>query len=278
MSPGLPGHGTGLASPLNHGALAAAVRSGTPTLGTFIGMASPLAAEVCAAAGADWLLLDFEHGGGGEDQIRDVVPAAGSYGVPTVVRVESAARIRIGRVLDGGAAGIMLPRLDTAEEAAAAIRHLRYPPAGDRGVATYNRACRFGLDPGALDRANDEVLGVVQIESAAAVGQADQIAGLDGVDVLFVGPRDLSHDLGVPGDITAPQFTDAIEHVRAASRRHGKACGLLVNDGAAAARRLEQGWSFVAIGSDSTLLAAAVSAEFGRARTARPAEEIRNPR
>jgi 4-hydroxy-2-oxoheptanedioate aldolase len=272
-----PGRGPGLRSPLNDGALAAAVRSGTPTLGTFIGMASPLAAEVCAAAGVDWLLLDFEHGGGGEDQIRDVVPAAGSYGVPTVVRVESAARIRIGRVLDSGAAGIMLPRLDSAEEAAAAIRHLRYPPAGDRGVATYNRACRFGLDPGALDRANDQVLGVVQIESAAAVDQAEAIAALDGVDVLFVGPRDLSHDLGVPGDITAPQFTDAIERVKTASRRHGKACGLLVNDGAAAARRLEQGWSFVAIGSDSTLLAAAVSAEFGRARTARPAEETRNP-
>jgi 2-dehydro-3-deoxyglucarate aldolase/4-hydroxy-2-oxoheptanedioate aldolase len=173
----------------------------------------------------------------------------------------------MGRVLDSGAAGIMLPRLNTADEVAEAVRHLRYPPAGDRGVATYNRACRFGLDPGALDRANSEVLGVVQIESAAAVGNAAQIAGLDGVDVLFVGPRDLSHDLGVPGDLGAPRFTEAIEHVMAVGRRHGKACGLLVTDGAAAARRLEQGWSFVAIGSDSTLLAAAVSAEFGRART-----------
>ena len=254
-------------SPLNRGALAAAVRSGTPTLGTFIGSASPVAAEVCAAAGVDWVLLDLEHGAGGEEQVRDVVPAAGSYGVPTVVRVESAARIRMGRVLDSGAAGIMLPRLNTADKVTEAIRHLRYPPAGDRGVATYNRACRFGLDPGALDRANSEVLGVVQIESAAAVGHAEQIAGLEGVDVLFVGPRDLSHDLGVPGDLTAPPFTEAIEHVMAASRRHGKACGLLVTDGAAAARRLEQGWSFVAIGSDATLLAAAVSAEFGRART-----------
>ena len=255
------------AGPLNHGALAAAVRSGTPTLGTFIGTASPLAAEVCAAAGVDWVLLDLEHGAGGEEQIRDVVPAAGSYGVPTVVRVESAARIRMGRVLDSGAAGIMLPRLNTVDEVAEAIRHLRYPPAGDRGVATYNRACRFGLDPGALDRANAEVLGVVQVESATAVGDADQIAGLDGVDVLFVGPRDLSHDLGVPGDLTAPAFIEAIEHVLAACRRHGKACGLLVTDGAAAARRLEQGWSFVAIGSDTTLLATAVSAELGRART-----------
>jgi len=256
-----------LVSPLNHGALAAAVRSGTPTLGTFIGTASPIAAEVCAAAGVDWVLLDLEHGAGGEEQVRDVVPAAGSYGVPTVVRVESAARIRMGRVLDSGAAGIMLPRMNTADEVTEAVRHLRYPPAGDRGVATYNRSCRFGLDPDALDRANSEVLGVVQIESAVAVGHAEAIAALDGVDVLFVGPRDLSHDLGVPGDLTAPAFTEAIAHVLAAGRRHGKACGLLVADGAAAARRLEQGWSFVGIGSDSTLLAAAVTAEFGRART-----------
>ena len=253
--------------PLNHGALAAAVRAGTPLLGTFIGGASPVAAEVCAAAGVDWVLLDLEHGTGGEEQVRDVVPAAASYGVPTVVRVESAARIRMGRVLDAGAAGIMLPRMNTAEEVAEAVRHLRYPPDGDRGVATYNRACRFGLDPGALDRANAEVLGVVQIESAIAVGNAGAIAALDGVDVLFVGPRDLSHDLGVPGDLTAPAFTEALERVLAAGRQHGKACGLLVNDGAAAARRLEQGWSFVGIGSDSTLLAAAVTAEFGRARS-----------
>ena len=125
----------------------------------------------------------------------------------------------MGRVLDNGAAGIMLPRLNTVDEVAGAVRHLRYPPAWDRGVATYNRACRFGLDPGALDRANSEVLGVVQIESAAAVGNAELIAALDGVDVLFVGPRDLSHDLGVPGDLAAPAFTEAIEHVLAAGRR-----------------------------------------------------------
>ena len=101
-------------------------------------------------------------------------------------------------------------------------------------MATYNRACRFGLDPGALDRADSEVLGVIQIESAIAVGDAEAIAALDGVDVLFVGPRDLSHDLGVPGDLTAPAFTEAIAHVLAARQRHGKACGLLVADGAAA--------------------------------------------
>jgi 4-hydroxy-2-oxoheptanedioate aldolase len=254
-------------SPLNGGELARAVRNGDDTLGTFLGTASATTAEVCAAAGFDWLLLDLEHGAGGEEQVRDVIPAAGAYGVPTVVRVETDARIRMGRALDNGAAGIMLPRMDTAEQVEQALTHLRYPPHGDRGVATYNRACRFGLDPGALDRADEETLCVVQIESVAAVAAIDEIAAVDGVDVLFIGPRDLSHDLGVPGDVGAPVFVEAMETVLAAGKRHGKACGLLVNDGAGAATRLEQGWTFVAIGSDSTLLAAASRAALTRART-----------
>ena len=147
------------------------------------------------------------------------------------------------------------------------LTHLRYPPAGNRGVATYNRACQFGLDPAALDRADHETLCVVQIESTAAVADADAIAALDGVDVLFVGPRDLSHDLGVPGDTTAHAYVQALDTVLAAARRHGKAAGMLVPDGAAAASRLEQGWTFLAIGSDSTLLANTIRTELARART-----------
>jgi 2-dehydro-3-deoxyglucarate aldolase/4-hydroxy-2-oxoheptanedioate aldolase len=258
-------------SPLDRGRLRARLAAGEATLGTFVGAASPVTAEACAAAGADWLVLDLEHGSGGEEQVRQVIPAAGAYGVPTVVRVESAARIRIGRVLDLGAAGVMLPRLDTAAEVAEAVRHLRYPPAGDRGVATYNRACRFALDPGALARAGGEVLGVVQIESAPAVDQVEQIAALDGVDVLFVGPQDLSFNLGVPFALDSPTYLAAVERVRAAAERHGKACGLLVGDGAAAAARHAEGWRFVAIGSDATLLAAAVTAELARARRPAPA-------
>jgi 2-dehydro-3-deoxyglucarate aldolase/4-hydroxy-2-oxoheptanedioate aldolase len=253
-------------SPLDGGQLRRRVTAGQTTLGTFVGTASPVIAEVCAAAGLDWLLLDLEHGSGAEEQVRSVVPAAGAYGVPTVVRVESAARIRIGRVLDLGAAGVMLPRLESAAEVQAAVRHLRYPPHGDRGVATYNRACRFGLDPGALDRAADEVLGVVQIESARAVEEVDKIAAIDGVDVLFVGPLDLSHDLGVPGDITAPAYLAALDRVRAAAQQHGKACGLLVPDGAAAAARRADGWTFITIGSDSVLLAGALITHLQLAR------------
>jgi 4-hydroxy-2-oxoheptanedioate aldolase len=253
-------------SPLDRGRLRARLAAGEATLGTFVGAASPVTAEACAAAGVEWLVLDLEHGSGGEEQVREVIPAAGAYGVPTVVRVESGARIRIGRVLDLGAAGVMLPRMDTAAEVREAVRHLRYPPGGDRGVATYNRACRFGLDPGALARAGDGVLGVVQIESASAVEEVDQIAAIDRVDVLFVGPQDLSHNLGVPGALQAPTYLAAVERVRVAAARHGKACGLLVRDGATAAARQAEGWAFVAIGSDATLLAAAVAGELGRAR------------
>ncbi|MFD3587903.1 HpcH/HpaI aldolase/citrate lyase family protein [Streptomyces sp. NPDC058683] len=250
---------------LDHGRLRARLAAGEPTVGTFVGSASPVAAEVCAAAGVDWVLLDLEHGAGGEEQVRTTVPAAAAYGVPTVVRVESAARIRIGRVLDLGVAGVMLPRLDTAAEVREALRHLRYPPAGDRGVATYNRACRFGLDPAALDR-EGEILGVIQIESASALGEVEEIAALDGADVLFVGPRDLSHDLGVPGDFTAPVYREALERVRKAAADHGKACGLLVPDGAAAATKRAEGWTFIGIGSDTTLLAAALAGALDQAR------------
>jgi 4-hydroxy-2-oxoheptanedioate aldolase len=255
-----------ITSPLNRGGLRSSLAAGKPTVGTFVGAASAVTAEVCAAVGVDWVLLDLEHGAGGEEQVGPVVLAAGAYGVPTVVRVESAERIRLGRVLDLGAAGVMLPRLDTAAEVAAALRHLRYPPDGDRGVATYNRACRFGLDPAALDRANNEVLAVVQIESARAVEQVEEIAALDGVDVLFVGPRDLSHDLGVPGDVQAPRYLEALDRVRNAAQQFGKGCGLLVPNGAAAAEQRAQGWTFVGVGSDSTLLATALTAELASAR------------
>ena len=250
---------------LDRGNLKARLRKGETTYGTFLGARTAVTAEVCAAAGVDWVLLDLEHGGGGEEQASGVVPAAASYGVPTVVRAESTERIRAGRLLDLGATGVMFPRIEGPEDAAAAISHLRYPPLGDRGVATYNRMCHYGLDPAAVDRSDDEVLGVVQIETAEALATVEEIAALDGVDVLFVGPRDLSLALGVPGDLTAPVYLEALERVLAAARQNGKAAGVLVPNGAAAARMTAAGWQFLAIGSDTTILANAVVAELARA-------------
>ena len=232
--------------------------AGEPTVGTFLGLASIAAAEVCASAGLDWVLLDLEHGGGDESQLGDVVAAAGAYGVATLVRVEQPERIRMGRALDAGAAGVMLPRISSAVDAAAALRHRLYPPEGDRGVATYNRAARWGGEVDALDLANDRAVGIVQIETAGAMADLDAIAATDGADVLFVGPQDLSYALGVPRQFADPGFQAVLDRVVAACRAHGKVAGILANDRAGAEAYLARGFGFIAIGSDATLLAATV--------------------
>jgi 4-hydroxy-2-oxoheptanedioate aldolase len=252
--------------PLNSGQLRRRLSGGAVTVGTFVGLASAAAAEVCAAAGADWILIDLEHGAGGEDAVRDGVVAAGSYGVPTIVRVESGDRIRIGRVLDQGAAGIMVPRLHTVEQAAAAVRHMRYPPHGDRGVATYNRSCRWGMDRRTLTEPAQETLGIIQIETLQALGSVEDIAAQDGVDVVFVGPLDLSYALGVPLQLDSNVFQEALQRVVAAAQLHNKAAGILAVDGVGAAKYVRQGFRFVAIGSDSTIMAAAFRDAFDAAR------------
>jgi 2-keto-3-deoxy-L-rhamnonate aldolase RhmA len=186
--------------------LSSRLASGDTLYGTFLGLGSALAAEACALAGFDWLLTDLEHGGGAESELLHQQLAADAHGVPMLVRVESTHRIRTGHALDLGAAGIMFPGIESAEQATQAIRHLRYPPDGDRGVATYNRAYGFGLHPERLETANERVLAIVQIESKQAVERVEEIAKVPGIHVLFIGPRDLSHDLGVPGDTSAPAF------------------------------------------------------------------------
>lgn len=232
--------------------------SGEPTVGTFLGLGSVTAAEVCAAAGLDWVLVDLEHGGGDEDQVGAIVAAAGAYGAATLVRVEQPERIRIGRVLDAGAAGVMFPRISSAAEAAEARRHQLYPPQGDRGVASYNRAARWTLDTPALDASNDTAIGIVQIETQGAVDELAAIAATDGADTLFVGPQDLSYALGVPRRFDAPEFQAVLDRVVEVCREHGKAAGILATDRAAAERHLARGFTFIAIGSDATLLAATV--------------------
>lgn len=245
--------------PLTPGrALRERFRRGEPTVGTFLGLGSVTAAEVCASAGLDWVLVDLEHGGGDEDQVGAIATAAGAYGVATLVRVEQPERIRIGRVLDAGAAGVMLPRISSAAEAADALRHRLYPPEGDRGVATYNRAARWGGDVAALDQANERAVGIVQIETTGAMEDLDAIAATPGADVLFVGPQDLSYALGVPRRFDEPVFQAALDRVVEACRAHGKVAGILTNDRAGAEAYLARGFGFIAIGSDATLLAATV--------------------
>jgi 2-keto-3-deoxy-L-rhamnonate aldolase RhmA len=225
-----------------------------PAIGTFVNLGSPLVTEICAMAGFDWLLVDLEHGAGGEDALVGQVLAAAAHDVPLFVRVESVERIRVGRVLDLGVAGVMVPRIGDASEAAQVVRWARYPPDGERGVATYNRACGFGTRPEVLLTANADVTVIVQIETRGALSDVEKIAATAGVDALFVGPRDLSAALGVPGDFGAPVYQQALELVAAAAADQGIAAGVLAKDREAAERYAASGFGLLAIGSDSTFL------------------------
>ena len=243
---------------MEKGALRRKIVAGERTVGTFVGLASTFAAEVCAATNPDWILIDLEHGSCDEGQVGSLALAAAAYGVPSIVRVESPERIRIGRVLDQGVAGVMIPRIETVEQVRSALQHLRYPPYGDRGVATYNRSARWGLDPSSLTAEEQETLFIVQIETLAALDAVDEIVAIDGVDLLFIGPLDLSFALGVPRQFDHPTFLKALDRVQEAAERAGKPVGILASDKTAGKALAKRGIHFIGVGSDSTLLSAAM--------------------
>lgn len=228
------------------------------TIGTFLGMGAPMAAEIAAVGGVDWVLVDLEHGGGSEDLIGPTVVAGMAYGIPTLVRVESMERIRIGRALDAGASGVMIPRIETPEQVSAVVKHMSYPPFGDRGVATYNRSAKWGRDLSGLTQKSTSAC-IIQIETLKALENVEAIAKIDGVDLLFVGPLDLSFALGVPRDFKSPKFLEATAKVVAAAKANSKVAGILAADATAAQTFIDQGFKFIAIGSDSTLLAGAIT-------------------
>jgi 4-hydroxy-2-oxoheptanedioate aldolase len=222
------------------------VRRGESVLGTFLNLGSPLAAEICARAGFDWLLVDLEHGAGTEAELISTLQAIGDR-CGTIVRVESSERPRIQRALDAGADGVMVPRVESAAEARAAVSHLRYAPRGDRGVAYMNRGASW--TPIGEER---ELLCVVQIETPGAVDDARDIAAIEGVDVLFVGPNDLSVALGTK-ELPLAEIVEA-------ARAEGKAAGIFTGSPEDAKLALDRGFRFVAVASDSYFLAQAARA------------------
>jgi 4-hydroxy-2-oxoheptanedioate aldolase len=224
--------------------------------GLFLDLGSAGSAELLGSLGYDWLLVDLEHGSGGEADLADQFRAIelGGRAVP-IVRPQSGERIRIGRAMDLGARGVMVPRLDSAEQAREAVTFLRYPPDGIRGVATRVRGAGLGVVSHAeIRRLNERVVGIIQIESVGGLRDAPDIAAIDGVDVLFVGPADLSHSLGIPGQFGHPDYAAALDRVVAACRDYGKAAGILLYDPAIIPGYVERGFSFVGIGADASLV------------------------
>jgi len=245
------------------------VLAGEPLIGTFLNLGSAVAAEICGRSGFDWLLIDLEHGSGTAADLMPQLHAIEATGAAAVVRVEGPTRTHAARALDPGARGIMFPRIDSADGAHEAISFMRYPPDGVRGVAVQNRSADYGRVPmtGLVDL-DDALVGVIQIETLGALRDLDAIAAVDGVDVLFVGPGDLSYALGVPGSFDAPAYRAAIDAVLAATAASGTSAGILVRNAADAAVYLELGFRFVAVGSDSGFLASTASAVVSEARAA----------
>jgi 4-hydroxy-2-oxoheptanedioate aldolase len=219
--------------------------------GTFLNLGSPITVEIAGLAGFDWVLIDHEHGPGGEDTLMHQLQAASATPTFPVVRIAANEPPRFKRVLDQGAFGVMVPYVSTPAEAQAAVTAMRYPPRGVRGVAKLNRGAGFGGD---FDQyyahAHERLLSVIQIETIEGVNNAADIAAIDGVDVLFVGPTDLSYNMGIPDQLQAPAFRAALEKVSEAASRHGKAAGILVHSPALVTVCRELGYSFVALGSD----------------------------
>ena len=247
------------------------VLAGETLIGTFLNLGSPAAAEVCGHAGLDWLLVDLEHGAGGDGDLLAMLQAIAGTGTAAIVRVEQGTRLRVGRALDLGAEGIMVPRIDTVEEAREICSWLRYPPAGSRGVALFTRGLAWGAGGHtAPAKRNEEILGIVQIESVASVEAADELASLDEVDVLFVGPADLSHALGNPGDIDHADYQKAIEKVGRAAKNHGKAAGVLLWKPQDVDRYAAAGYTFFSVSSEGALLLGAVRGEASAVRERTP--------
>jgi len=234
----------------------AALAQAHPQIGCWLALAHAYTAEIMAGAGFDWLLIDCEHAPNTQQTLLAQLQAVAAYPVHAVVRPAWNDTVMIKQILDLGAQNLLIPMVDTAEQAALAVAAVRYPPHGVRGVGSaLARASRWNRIDHYLNQADAQICVLVQLETPKAVANLDSILAVDGVDGVFIGPADLSAALGHRGNPAHPEVQAVIE---AALRRivaAGKAAGILSADRALAKRYLELGACFVAVGSDATLLA-----------------------
>ncbi len=243
------------------------ILAGETLIGAWASLDSPGSAELMGRAGLDWIVVDLEHGYATETALMAHLTAIEVSGAVALVRPPSGERLRVGRALDLGAAGIVIPRLDTVDQVREAVTFLRYPGGGQRGVALLTRGARLGtVNHAGVAALNQDIVGIVQIESPSAAEAADEIAAIEGVDVLFVGPADLSHSLGVPGQFADQRYQAALRGVVDACRTHGKAAGILLYDHASFRPHLDMGFTFVGIGADISFVNEGVKAALAAAR------------
>ena len=236
--------------------------AGEELLGTFLDLGSALAAEITEGAGFDWLVVDLEHGTGGREATLAQLQALRA---PAIVRVPHAASEEIGWVLDHGAAGVLVPRVQGIRDAASAVAATRY--GGARGLDPGSRASAFGRDGGYAERADEERVVMVQIETRGALDSAAEIAALPGVNVLFLGPYDLGHALGLPPGPESPEMLEAAGRVATAAREGGRGAAVFLGDPGLAPRYRELGFTLIATGSAAGLLAGTYAERLAALRT-----------
>jgi 4-hydroxy-2-oxoheptanedioate aldolase len=235
-----------------------ALAAGSKQIGLWNSLASAVTVEVIAGAGFDWLLVDMEHSPNDLPLVHAQLQAIAAYpACAAVVRPPWNDMVTIKRLLDLGVQTFLIPYVQNAEQAAAAVRHTRYPPHGVRGFASASRATRFGRIPGYWQRAHEQICVLVQVETAEALSEIEAIAAVDGVDGIFIGPGDLSASMGHLGQPSHPDVIRAIEDAVRRIGAAGKPSGFLTGDETLARRMLDLGCQFVAVGADVVLLARA---------------------
>lgn len=239
------------------------LKRGEPALGAWLSLPSVPSARIMARLGFDWLLVDMEHSAHNPVLMADMVATIADAGTSApIVRVPGNSVEWFKWALDAGAWGIVVPMVNTREEAQQAVACAKYPPLGTRSIGGAFGPYGFGITdwPSYARTANDEILVIVQIESAQALQNLDDILSVPGIDVAFVGPNDLHAQLGLTPSIggAEPEFVAALERIKAAAQKYHIATGIFSGDGEAAAERVRQGFQMISVTMDiSSMIAAA---------------------
>lgn len=244
-----------------------AILAGRQQIGLWCMIPGSFVTEALAGAGFDWLLLDTEHSPADVLTVLPQLQAAAAYDVATVVRPAANDPVLIKRLLDCGAQSLLIPYVQSAEEARAAVAAVRYPPAGIRGVAGLTRASRFGRVAGYAKRAEQELCVLVQVETRKSLDAIEEIAAVEGVDGVFIGPGDLSASLGYPGELFHPEVVAAVEGAIRRVAAAGKPAGVLTYDVPFARRCMALGSLFTAVGADLAILVRGVERLAGEFKT-----------
>src|SRR3989442_2744256 len=247
------------------------LKRGEPVLGAWLSLPSVPSARIMARLGFDWLVVDMEHTAQNPVLMADMVATIADAGTcAPIVRIPANSVEWFKWTLDAGAWGVVVPMVNTREEAQRVVEYAKYPPLGTRSIGGAFGPYGFGITdwPSYARTANDEILVTIQIESAQALQNLDEILSVPGIDVAFVGPNDLHAQLGLTPSTEGaePEFADALERIKAGARKHHVALGIFSGNGEAAAERVRQGFQMISVTTDISSMVAAASQNLRIAR------------